>query len=255
MHVIKKAWTEEAIAFDGQYYKVPFPYEEGIRRWPVAEWTRAYGAPGEIDDDGVLRKVSVVPRPFQQPHPPLFQPFSMSEKTIRYTAKSGIVPWIFLSYPQEFQRLCHIYQEDAAKAGRQLKLGENVGAFRAVHLGTTEDAAVSLLRATNYSLFMHCLGPFGFWNALGRTPEDTAKYGEAQLPHEEWTVERMRRLKYALAGTPEQVRAAVEDVATIHGHGGELEWFGWFFDQGAMPLGQAKEQLELFGEHVIRRCR
>ncbi len=33
--VIKKAWTEEAWDYDGEYYKVPFPYKEGIRRWPV----------------------------------------------------------------------------------------------------------------------------------------------------------------------------------------------------------------------------
>lgn len=38
--------------YDGEYYKVPFPYKEGIRRWPVADWTRQYGAPGEIDDEG-----------------------------------------------------------------------------------------------------------------------------------------------------------------------------------------------------------
>ena len=29
--VIKKAWTEEAWDYDGEYYKVPYPYKEGIR--------------------------------------------------------------------------------------------------------------------------------------------------------------------------------------------------------------------------------
>ena len=52
LKVIKKAWTEEAWEYNGEYYKVPYPYEEGIRRWPVAEWTRTYGAPGEVDDRG-----------------------------------------------------------------------------------------------------------------------------------------------------------------------------------------------------------
>ena len=32
LKVIKKAWTEEAWDYDGEYYKVPFPYKEGIRR-------------------------------------------------------------------------------------------------------------------------------------------------------------------------------------------------------------------------------
>ena len=88
LKVIKKAWTEEAWDYNGEYYKVPYPYEEGIRRWPVAEWTREYGAPGEVDDEGVVRKICVVPKPYQDPHPPLFQPFSVSENTIRYTAPS-----------------------------------------------------------------------------------------------------------------------------------------------------------------------
>lgn len=135
VQIIRKAWTEETLTFDGQYYKVPYPYEEGIRRWPAAEWTRQYGAPGEIDEGGVIRKVCVVPRPYQQPHPPLFQPFSVSETTIRYTAQSGIVPWILVAHPPEFRRLCEVYQQVGREAGRNLKLVQGIGAFRAVHFG------------------------------------------------------------------------------------------------------------------------
>jgi alkanesulfonate monooxygenase SsuD/methylene tetrahydromethanopterin reductase-like flavin-dependent oxidoreductase (luciferase family) len=146
LKVIKKAWTEDAWDYDGQYYKVPFPYEEGIRRWPVAEWTRTYGAPGEVDEQGVIRKICVVPKPYQQPHPPMFQPFSVSEATIRYTAQSDIVPVILTAYPPDFQRLCKMYQEMAAGAGRTLRLGESVGVVRALHFGRTEEEAVALLR-------------------------------------------------------------------------------------------------------------
>ena len=32
--IIKKAWTQETIEHDGEYYKVPYPYEEGIQRQP-----------------------------------------------------------------------------------------------------------------------------------------------------------------------------------------------------------------------------
>ena len=142
LKVIKKAWTEESFDYDGEYYKVPYPYKEGITRWPVHEWTRTYGAPGEVDDKGVIRKICVVPKPYQQPHPPLFQPFSVSESTIRYTAQSNIVPWILVSNPPDFQRLCRTYREVAAGAGRKLGLGESVGAFRAVHFGRTEADAV-----------------------------------------------------------------------------------------------------------------
>ena len=250
--VIKKSWTEETWEHNGQYYKVPFPYEEGIRRWPAAEWTRKYGAPGEIDEQGVIRKICVVPRPYQEPHPTLFQPFSVSENTIRYTAREGIVPWILTSYPPAFKDLCRVYREVAAENGRQLGVGESVGAFRAVHFGRTEDEAVELFRTTNYAGFHDYFYGFGFAEAF-RIPEDNAKYPldpYTALPLEELTVERLRRVKYALAGTPEQVRAEIEAVQSVY-DGGNLEWFGWFFDQGFMPWDEEVRQIELFAKHII----
>jgi alkanesulfonate monooxygenase SsuD/methylene tetrahydromethanopterin reductase-like flavin-dependent oxidoreductase (luciferase family) len=250
--VIKKSWTEETWEHNGQYYKVPFPYEEGIRRWPAAEWTRKYGAPGEVDEQGVIRKICVVPRPYQEPHPTLFQPFSVSENTIRYTAREGIVPWILTSYPPAFKDLCRVYREVAAENGRQLGLGQSVGAFRAVHFGRTEDEAVELFRTTNYAGFHDYFYGFGFAEAF-RIPEDNAKYPldpYTALPLEELTVERLRRVKYALAGTPEQVRAEIEAVQSVY-DGGNLEWFGWFFDQGFMPWDEEVRQIELFAKHII----
>jgi len=252
LKVIKKAWTEESFDYDGEYYKVPYPYKEGITRWPVHEWTRTYGAPGEVDDKGVIRKICVVPKPYQQPHPPLFQPFSVSESTIRYTAQSAIVPWILVSNPPDFQRLCRTYQEVAAGAGRKLGLGESVGAFRAVHFGRTEADAVELLRTTNYAGFNNYFGGFGFWEAF-RTQEDAQKYPMdpyTPLPPAEWTLERMRNVKYALAGTPDQVKREIEALHKIGGDG-ELEWFGWFFDQGFMSLDEEMRQMETFAKHII----
>src|SRR5437016_2975360 len=155
LQIIRKAWNEDAITYDGKYYKIPYPYEECIQRWPVAEWTRKYGAPGEVDAQGVVRKISVIPKPYQQPHPPLFQPFSVSENTIRYTARADIVPWILISNPPDFQRLCRLYREVAAENGRDLGLGESVGGFRAVHFGRTEEEAVALFRETDYAGFYH----------------------------------------------------------------------------------------------------
>jgi alkanesulfonate monooxygenase SsuD/methylene tetrahydromethanopterin reductase-like flavin-dependent oxidoreductase (luciferase family) len=254
LEIIRKAWTEDTITYNGKYYKIPYPYEEGIQRWPAAEWTRQYGAPGEVDAQGVVRKISVIPKPYQQPHPPLFQPFSVSENTIRYTARSSIVPWILVSNPPDFQRLCQVYQEVAQASGRSLKLGESVGAFRAVHFGKTEAEAVALLRDTNYRGFKEYFSGFGFGEAF-RTAEDNDKYPMMPLPLEELTVERLRRVKYALAGTPDQVRAEVEALQTLYGSGGELEWFGWFFDQGFMSWDETQRQFEAFAKEIMPHFR
>ncbi len=207
-------------------------------------------ARGEIDEEGVVRKISVVPRPYQDPHPPVFQPFSVSENTIRYTAQSQIVPWSLVSYPPDFERLCRLYQDVAAGAGRKLGLGESVGAFRAVHFGRTQEEAVALFEATNHAGFVNYFGGFGFCEAF-RMPEDADKYPAGTLlPRSEWTVERFRKAKYALAGTVDQVKAEIESLKRIGGNG-ELEWFGWFFDQGFMSWDEEMRQIELFAEHII----
>ena len=197
-----------------------------------------------------MRKICVVPRPYQDPHPPLFQPFSVSENTIRYTAQSGIVPWILVSYPPDFLRLCRLYREVAAENGRNLRLGESVGAFRAVHFGRTEEEAVALFRDTNYAGFYHYFGGFGFAEAF-RLPGDAERYPPpTMLPQSEWTVERFRKAKYALAGTVDQIKREIEQLKALSGEG-ELEWFGWFFDQGFMTREEEMRQIELFAEHII----
>jgi alkanesulfonate monooxygenase SsuD/methylene tetrahydromethanopterin reductase-like flavin-dependent oxidoreductase (luciferase family) len=251
--LIYRAWDEDLLNFKGQFIQVPYPYDEGIQGWPVTEWTRKYGVPGEVDEKGVLRGISVIPRPYQQPHPAAFQPFSVSESTIVHTAKHDIVPMILVANPPDFSRLAQIYKDTAAESGRDLKLGQHIGAFRAVHFGDTESEAVSLLERTQYFGFNAYFAGFGFWEAF-RFAEDAEKYPlnpHTPLPPSEWTLDRMRGVKYALAGTVDQVKRDIDDLATIHGNGGELEWFGWFFDQGLLTLDEAKRQMELFAENIM----
>src|SRR5947207_2861207 len=76
--IIKQAWSEDLLSYEGRYWRIP----PGATPWDL-ESTRRYGA-GVVD--GVVRAVGVVPKPLQQPHPPLFQPFASSERSIRWCA-------------------------------------------------------------------------------------------------------------------------------------------------------------------------
>jgi hypothetical protein len=125
LKVIKMGWTQETVQYKGEYYQIPYPYEEGIRRWPVAEWTWTYSAPGEVDDKGVIRRICVVPKPYQQPHSRLFEPFSVGETTIKYTASPNIVPWILVAYPPDFDDFASLSR------GRQRKPVEICGSAKA----------------------------------------------------------------------------------------------------------------------------
>ena len=64
------------------------------------------------------------------------------------------------------------------------------------------------------------------------------------------TVERFRKSKYALAGTVDQVKNEIASLKQLGGDG-DLEWFGWFFDQGFMSQDEEMRQIELFAEHII----
>lgn len=251
--VIRKAWNEESFHHDGRFYKVPYPYEEGITRWPAADFTRRFGAPGEVDANGVVRNVCVIPRPYQDGGPPMMQPFGASERTLVNCGKNSITPWILNGEPEIFRNLCRVYQKSANENGRGLKYGEAIGAVRAVHFGETREQAVELLSRTNFSTFETVFGAFGFFEAHRETA-DAGKYPldpYTPLPPEEWTVDRMLRTQYALADTPDKIKKQVESLHRMHEGDGELEWFGWFFDQGLMPLDEQKRQIELFAEHII----
>jgi len=47
---LKLAWGNEPFRFRGKYYEYPHP-QEGTA-WPAHEWTRQYGFPGEVDENG-----------------------------------------------------------------------------------------------------------------------------------------------------------------------------------------------------------
>src|SRR5437879_5863776 len=80
--IVKQAWSEDLLSYEGRYWRIP----PGPTPWDL-ESTRRYGA-GVVD--GIVRAVGVVPKPLQQPHPPLFQPFASSERSIRWCAEEGV---------------------------------------------------------------------------------------------------------------------------------------------------------------------
>ena len=81
--IIKQAWTQDMMKFEGKYWQIPV---EGTP-WDI-EATRRYGA--GVDANNIVREISVVPKPLQKPHPPIFQPFASSERSIAWCAKEGV---------------------------------------------------------------------------------------------------------------------------------------------------------------------
>jgi len=248
LEIVKKAWTQDAFDHDGRCYQVPYPYDEGIAGWPAKDWTRRYGSDGEIDDQGVIRKIGVCPRPYQEPHPPVWAPFTLSEQSLRDCAKRGMLPWIFEASPEGFLRWCTLYREEAARNGIELALGENVGAVRAITIGDTYDEAFELAARTTGFEYHHYFNLFGFGEVF-RNPGEQAP-APLVFKDEYAATQRMIEKGYQLCGTVDDVKRQLEKLVRCHGDGA-LEWMSWnFFYQGVVSHDVQRRQLELFATKV-----
>ena len=244
---LKLAWGDEPFRFKGKYYEYPSP-QEGIP-WPPHEWTREFGFPGEVDEQGRIQKINVVPKPYQKPHPPLFQAFSISEETVRWCAREGITPTILISQPPQLRKLAEAYVEEGRKAGRELKLGESIGVLRAVYLAENREKAYKLAETGVCGLaFRRFFYHFGFFEAW-REPEDDVKYGKQLLPAEECNTARMDRADFAYMGSVDDVRRRM-DALVENAH---PEWFVWQGDQGLLPKAEVRKQVETFGKELLPR--
>ena len=127
------------------------------------------------------------------------------------------------------------YRDEAAKAGRKIALGQSVGAFRSVALGNSYTEAYSLGAHAQGTGFIEYFSGFGFFEAY-RFPGETTPVPQ--------TYERMVEAKYALVGTADDVKRELDALR----QNTNLEWFGWYFDQGLMSWDDTKRQLEMFAK-------
>jgi alkanesulfonate monooxygenase SsuD/methylene tetrahydromethanopterin reductase-like flavin-dependent oxidoreductase (luciferase family) len=157
--LVLRAWTEDSIEHRSRVWQIPYPYETGGREWPMVEWTRALGAPGEIDGQGAIRRVSVVPAPFTRPHPPVFVSSNASLETIEWAARHGFVPTYFSSIGRAGS-YGPTYVSTAAAAGRGFALGENQAIVRWPRIGGSRKEGLEKLALYDGDIFKHFYGPF-----------------------------------------------------------------------------------------------
>src|SRR5689334_4130403 len=96
--------------------------------------------------------MSPVPEPYQQPDARLQEALARAEATIRWAAREGVVPLVFLPFPDMALKGAGFYSEEASKAGRSVPLGRSIGLARLLYLGDTREEAME--RARNGSIFL-----------------------------------------------------------------------------------------------------
>lgn len=161
--IVLKAWTEESIEYDGQFWKIPYPYDKGVDDWQLAHAgvTHRFGAPGEADEQGNIRRVSVVPAPYTKPYPPVFVAGSGSPETIEFCARKGFIPVYFTSI-RTAESMGQLYVKAAAEAGRPCALGQNQAIVRWPEIADSKEDAKRALLEYDSDIFKN------FYAAMGR---------------------------------------------------------------------------------------
>ena len=248
---LKLAWVGEPFAFDGEFWQFPYPTGTGTP-WPAVGWTEEYGAPGEVVD-GHVRKITVVPQPFQEPHPPLFAAFTASDSTVAWAAREGVTPVILGSSVERTTALAEMYKREAAAAGRERRLGEGLAVSHMTVFGDdVQDAYKRARRGRTGTYYTDFGGVFGFWEGF-RLPGDEERWprGQVPLPESERTMDRMARAGHLNAGTAGDVRRRMDALVEAV----DPEYFVYGPDQGVTPFEECKRQLRIFGEQVMPHYR
>ena len=153
------AWTQESIEFDGDHYKAPFPKDTGVQNYPAREITREAGAVGEVDEQGNIRRVCVVPKPYQRPHPPVMIAASKSPESIQFCARNRFIPTYFM-HTLSFVEMANLYVEEGRKHGVEYALGQNQNIVRWPHITKSRKEYVQRLLDYDLDIYKNFYGPF-----------------------------------------------------------------------------------------------
>jgi alkanesulfonate monooxygenase SsuD/methylene tetrahydromethanopterin reductase-like flavin-dependent oxidoreductase (luciferase family) len=223
--IIKKAWTEEMLSFQGKYWKIPAgdtPWElDATNKW------------GKGVENGILKAVGVVPKPLQKPHPPIFQPFASSERSIRWCASNGVTAVLPPMHESLEKDLFKVYAEQSGRP-----LGDGVGMLRDIIIADTDEEAIQLWADSGTFTGNAWFVPFGFRKGML-----DPKTGEAPSP--------MEAIKqgYALVGTVDTVTRSLEALKKKV----PVNWiFGWTHNM-LVPHAKLMKSIELFKTKVLPR--
>jgi alkanesulfonate monooxygenase SsuD/methylene tetrahydromethanopterin reductase-like flavin-dependent oxidoreductase (luciferase family) len=156
--IVLKAWKNDAFDHKGKVWEYPYPHDKGLEGWFMGDVTREMGAPGEMDENGVIRKISVVPGPYTDPHPPVFIASNASLETVEYAGRKGFIPTYFSSIGKS-AHFGPTYTKIANENGHKLVNGQNQAIVRWPHIGATTAEARQHALDWSGDIFRNFYGP------------------------------------------------------------------------------------------------
>ena len=138
LSIMKKAWTEKFFNHKGEFYTYPAPN---------FKWQHDMSPPSEefLDiDTNEVKKISIVPKPFQKPHPAIWQVVD-SPSSIEWAAANGINTIMWIPTVKALKKRFLLYKEAKSIAeNREVPLGEGICLVRDMFIADTMEEAEKL---------------------------------------------------------------------------------------------------------------
>jgi alkanesulfonate monooxygenase SsuD/methylene tetrahydromethanopterin reductase-like flavin-dependent oxidoreductase (luciferase family) len=220
MEVLFKAFDQDGWSHRGRFYTLPpeVPY-------------RGY----------TLKELTLVPRPVHRPVE-IWQAIA-SGKSIPFMVRHGIKGMVTMNGELITRQIFGQFREEAARAGRELALGEDLCWGAGLYLASSVEEAMERVRPYHDERFKW-FAPFGF---VRYADAEGRPWGTPGAPSGVPTIEEGVRQKAWLLGPP---RAVTERLKALEAEYPGLEHVMLHWPEG-MPAEEWKDQLRRFAVEVM----
>lgn len=209
--IVVTALREKTFAYRGKFWQFPPVEFTNPHDHPVY---RTYGE--GVTDDMRIEQVGIAPRPFQDPHPPLYGGFTGSMRTAVFWAKYLGKPIVLASDLEFCRALWARYREAAAEHGHEVSPGQEA-AWGGVMICAPSDAEAQAAFADME----------WFWNT--------------------WAMSFDQPMPELLVGSPETLVRRIEEASGTF----PIEECFLLIPQGIHDRDQILKSLDLFAERVL----
>jgi alkanesulfonate monooxygenase SsuD/methylene tetrahydromethanopterin reductase-like flavin-dependent oxidoreductase (luciferase family) len=220
LEIIMKCFYEESWSHHGKRYVIPPPVPY-----------RGYE----------LREITCIPRPIYRPVE-IWQPIA-SGKTLEFIASRGIKGMVTLNGEKIFDQVARAYQTAAARAGRDLELGQDLCWGVGVYLADTVEEAIRRVEPAHDERYKW-FAPFGF---VRYADEQGRPWGTPGAPACVPTIRDGVEQKAWLCGPPSNVIEIIKEFETKY-PGLDRMMIHW---AEGIPAREFEEQLLWFARDVM----
>jgi len=234
--VMKKAWTEKFFSHKGEFYTYPSP---------DFVWQHDMSPPSEDFVDlktNQIKKISVIPQPYQKPHPPLWQVVD-SMGSIEWAAKNKINCIMWIPTVKTLKKRFQVYKSAKSEAEkRDVSMGEGISLVRDMFVAETMEDAKKLAgeQMVNYMKWV-C-----HWRGLGNHMDPGEELPQTKGKLDLLNYEFLHK-RNMLFGTPDYVVEKIKELQSELNLQNLLVWS----NMPGVKHEDAMRSIKLFNDEVI----